>query len=66
MESGLLIIVVDFALFVEMIVVGASWVAPFLIPVAHKGFGFELRVEVGSLPHDEVSVHPQLQNYLYL
>ena len=33
-------------------------VASFLIPVAHKGLGLELAIEIGGLLANKIPIHP--------
>ena len=54
------------AFFVEVEVVFSARVAALLVPVANKGAGPELAVEVGCLLYNEVSVHILVTVMLYL
>lgn len=56
-EGGLLALVEMLSLFVEVEIVSPLGVAPFLVPVADQGFGFELTGVVGGLFDDEITVH---------
>ena len=50
-----------------MEVIGFVGVAPFLVPIAHEGFSFELGVKIWGLFNNEVSIHNfQVTIYLYL
>ena len=54
------------AFFVEVEVVLSARVAALLVPVANKGAGPELAVEIGRLLYNEVSVHFLVTVMLYL
>ena len=56
-EGGFLTLVEVLSLLVEVEIVGPLGVAPFLVPVADQGFGFELAGVVRGLFDDEITVH---------